>query len=406
MRRNEPLFNSSSLSRFLDHKIGAVRAEISKLDADGFNSNSVEQIVEHMFSKYSISQINLDLEGADKSVNESNTEVCDLDLTARSIPSHLLTISIPIEGDIELLRLKPSTWSAELPSGEICGGNLVVYVNTPSHGRTHEEISAEAQKELDEKITLINKWVSWANNDLRGYQGGLQSKVRTAVIEREEELKKIDKVRSALKVSVKPSKNASPLNRVSIKPHPLTPLSQKTDEPGAYVDDTGYQLILEVIRSMVAAMESTGMAKGLRETSMRDILLVGLNASLVLAPAVGEQFRKSGKTDIAIMFKNKAAFVAECKLWSGPACLIGGLNQLFSYLTWRDSRTALILFNNRNADFSLIQKKVEPTLRSHPNFIKSNSAAGGEWEFVFNKPDDRGRPITVHVFLVDIYQSP
>ena len=413
MNRDRPLFSSGDLSRFIGGAIAAAKKEAGQLGADAFNANSIEQIVGHICSGHSIDLVKLDLKNLSRSMGESSAEVPDqfghsgygYPSATRTIPSYLITSTIPVEGDIELLNLQPSVWSSRLAQGEICGNTLVVSINIPSVGKSSEEIVEEAEKEFKEEIGIINEMASRVNSDLRGYQNSLHSAVRTATINRKEELEKIQKIQAALKVSVKPSKNASPLNRAPIKPKSITPLSKRVEEPGIYVDDGDYELILEAIRGMATTMESTDMARGLGETNMRDILLVGLNSSLVLGPAVGEQFRKTGKTDIAIMFKNRAAFVAECKLWSGPANLTNGLDQLLRYLTWRDSKTALIFFNNRNADFSSIQKKVEPTLRIHPNFVESNTAKDGEWRFVFSKPDDGSRHITVHVFLVDIYQK-
>ncbi len=63
-----------------------------------------------------------------------------------------------------------------------------------------------------------------------------------------------------------------------------------------------------------------------------------------LGGAVGEAFRNNGKTDICIEEKNRAAFVAECKMWTGQKAIADALKQLDSYLTWRDCKTALIYF--------------------------------------------------------------
>ena len=58
----------------------------------------------------------------------------------------------------------------------------------------------------------------------------------------------------------------------------------------------------------------------------------------------GETFRKKGKSDIHIMFENKAAFIGECKIWHGIKNFKEAVEQLFSYSTWRDTKTAIIVF--------------------------------------------------------------
>ena len=81
--------------------------------------------------------------------------------------------------------------------------------------------------------------------------------------------------------------------------------------------------------------------------------------------AAGERFRKKGKTDICIEHDNRAAFVAECKLWKGQKALLAAIDQLLSYLTWRDTRTALIVWNIANKDFSKLQGEMPGLLQTH-----------------------------------------
>ena len=63
--------------------------------------------------------------------------------------------------------------------------------------------------------------------------------------------------------------------------------------------------------------------------------------------ATGETFNCKGKTDILIRHQDKNIFVAECKFWEGYEALIKTTNQLLSYTTWRDTKTALIIFSRR-----------------------------------------------------------
>ena len=79
----------------------------------------------------------------------------------------------------------------------------------------------------------------------------------------------------------------------------------------------------------------------------------------------GETFRKKGKTDILIIFDNKAAFIGECKIWHGIKKFSEAVDQLFGYSTWKDSKTALIVFNKDNKDFSMLHKTVEQWIIDH-----------------------------------------
>ena len=79
--------------------------------------------------------------------------------------------------------------------------------------------------------------------------------------------------------------------------------------------------------------------------------------------ATGETFRKNGKTDICIERENRSAFVAECKMWTGQKEVKNAIEQLDSYLTWRDCKTALIYFVRRK-DFMRVLEVAETSLKS------------------------------------------
>jgi hypothetical protein len=111
-----------------------------------------------------------------------------------------------------------------------------------------------------------------------------------------------------------------------------------------------------------------------------------------------------GKTDICIEFENRAAFVAECKLWKGEHKLLEAVTQLLGYLTWKDSKTALIVFDKDVAGFTKIQEKIPEVLKQHPGFVRDGKAQNsGEWQMTFRSSDDPDRFVTIHVFLFNLF---
>jgi hypothetical protein len=75
--------------------------------------------------------------------------------------------------------------------------------------------------------------------------------------------------------------------------------------------------------------------------------------------ATGETFNFQGKTDILIRADGKSIFIAECKFWKGENSFIETIDQLLSYLSWRDTKATVVVFN-RNADFSGVFAKIRP----------------------------------------------
>ena len=108
----------------------------------------------------------------------------------------------------------------------------------------------------------------------------------------------------------------------------------------------------------------------MQEEDLRNTLLAALN-STYLGKATGETFRNNGKTDICIEADDRAAFVAECKMWTGSKAVAKAIHQLDSYLTWRDCKTALIYFVRRK-DFISVVDTMGAKLNIEINIIYMN----------------------------------
>ena len=82
----------------------------------------------------------------------------------------------------------------------------------------------------------------------------------------------------------------------------------------------------------------------------------------------------------ALKTDSRAAFIGECKLWAGPASLTRALDQLLRYLTWRDGKASVIVFNTRNRDFSKILPAIPDAIRGHGLFLRDLPCEEtGEW---------------------------
>ena len=85
--------------------------------------------------------------------------------------------------------------------------------------------------------------------------------------------------------------------------------------------------------------------------------------------ATGETFRKVGKADINIEFDNKAAFIAECKIWYGEKAFNDAIKQLLNYSTLKDLKLSLIIFNKEERSFINILEKIEKWVKEKQNHI-------------------------------------
>ena len=185
---------------------------------------------------------------------------------------------------------------------------------------------------------------------------------------------------------------------------PVVPKTGLAPEPG--ITGETYEHVLHFIRHQGRTFERTPGTYALHdEEGLRNIILAQLNGHFEGA-AMGEAFRRSGKTDICIETDSRAAFVGECKLWIGPASLTGALDQLLGYLTWRDSKASVIVFNTRNRNFSKILPAISDAIRGHALFVRDLPCEEtGEWRVLMRSAEDEGRRVTVHIFLFDLYED-
>ena len=198
------------------------------------------------------------------------------------------------------------------------------------------------------------------------------------------------------KESTFPDYTAVPLQR-KIK---SISLQQQQSEPSLSDDD--YEDILFLLSNMSLVMERCPEAFiKLNEESLRMHFLVQLNG-LYEGQATGETFNAEGRSDILIRVSNKTVFIAECKFWDGEKTLTGAINQLLTYLCWRDTKAALIIFN-RKPNFSSLLEKIPPVVEKHPNYkstIKIESESS--FQFILHQNDDIEREIKLAVLAFNV----
>jgi hypothetical protein len=133
------------------------------------------------------------------------------------------------------------------------------------------------------------------------------------------------------------------------------------------------------------------------------MLLVSLNAHF--GAATGEAFNVVGKTDILIRHEGANLFVAECKIWSGDKNLLAAIDQLLSYLTWRDTKAALVIFN-RNKGFSEVVRKLYDLPKNHRSYVSGPQRLDeSSAQFTLRLNNDAERHAIVSVLGFDLGSS-
>lgn len=94
-------------------------------------------------------------------------------------------------------------------------------------------------------------------------------------------------------------------------------------------------------------------------------------------------------------------FIGEYKFWHGASEFSKAINQLFDrYLTWRDSKVALIFFVSNN-DFTNVIRIARVEIAKHSYFLSECGERGeSSFSYIFHLPNDIGRKVYVEVILL------
>lgn len=320
------------------------------------------------------------------------------------IPGTKVVIDIPFTGEDWLFRYRTNPWSTVFPNGTVQRGRLRLTFTQP-----HDADPSAFKADFEREIKLIRECVQRSSSQVARYNDGLAGVVQQAVGGRRDRLGRHNNLAALLDIPLAARPGAPSITPVKVEVRqppalPVAPKSGLAPEPG--IADATYEQILSFIRHQGRTFERTPKTFAVHgEEELRNIILAQLNGHFQ-GSAVGEAFRGKGKTDLCIEQDNRAAFVGECKIWTGAAGLAAALDQLLSYLTWRDSKAALIMFNTKNKEFSKILETMPQTLRGHPQFLRDMPCAeAGEWRVQMRSTEDAGRRVTVQAFVFNLFQG-
>ena len=215
----------------------------------------------------------------------------------------------------------------------------------------------------DQKRYILSDY-DFVQKDCNSFNDGLLDFTVKHIQERKNKILQTNDLMASLGVPLKKKKDVSttfsvpkPELRKKIKIEPKVYEDKFNPEPTLSFKD--YQEILRIINDVgknFERMPSTYSNKG--EEDLRDHILLTLDPNFEYGSASGETFNKKGKTDILLKYKSDVVFIAECKFWGGKSQYFKTFDQLISYLTYRDSKTALVLFS-RNKEISNVFSTIE-----------------------------------------------
>jgi hypothetical protein len=400
------LFAEGDLQASLRGREQEVVQAAQTIPADHALARSVEELAAELVERFRVEPLRVDWDAMTLTHGDARVDVSRDQarfISDRSRPFHVpgttVTYHVPYEGERDLFKMRPSSWASVFPTAEVVNDELRISVTVPTPAQDG------LKGRLDREVELTRRFVDWANGDVDNFNARLHGLAMTSAQQRREKVLADAELVASLGVPVRRRADAAPTYAVAParrRASTNSVESRTAHPPEPVFSAEEYEHILSIVRNMVAVMErSPRTFESLDEEALRDHFLVQLNGQYE-GGATGETFNFEGKTDILVRERGRNVFIAECKFWGGPARLTATVDQLLGYTSWRDTKTAIFVFNRKRA-LTTVLRQISPTVTAHSSFVREIEYGGEtDFRFVLRHRDDPERELTLSVLVFEV----
>lgn len=406
--RSSRVFGERELRDFLEASKANVADSIESEKDDYILNVNENDYVAHKVSEATVENLEIHVDDIYASSSEQMIPAerlpRDFDVyPGKSYKKVVIKFHVPISGNIQLLHCIPSSrilWTMEIEVNrdEFCFEII-----------NYRDDADEIVRRKEENIRSILQQYENVRAEVERANASLEQHVRNAFNSRKQRIQKSSGVLASLGVPIKKSSAAPATFSVPVPQKRKKPILNKpnvkesgfTPEPS--LDQSTYIDILKLIHDVGKEFERLpSLYAGKEEEHLRDHFLMMLEPNFE-GSATGETFNKTGKTDILLRHESSNVFIGECKFWKGEKSFLSTISQLLGYLTWRDSKAAVIMFVP-NKDFSSVVETARKASTKHTNFLKYVDENEETWfNYEFHLDGDRNRVVKVAVML---YHTP
>ncbi len=393
---NETIFD------FISRREKELENELMELDGERLLNTSLEDWCNYFENKYKSDIPKILQENIEIDYKEVTLIVDDFGRNT-SVKGTEIIYFVPFQGDSYFLCYQPSYYSTLPPYGRVKGNKIVISYQIDDSNKKYA-----VKLEFERLLNHINSYLEQMSKDLASFEISIKEKVISILESCRQKLLNDQKLVESLGYPVRRNPDVSktysvPLIKRKIKVSPPLPNREIVEsEPTLNIEE--YDYILSIISNMAFVMErSPDTFKNMKEEDIRQHFLVQLNGQYE-GQASGETFNYEGKTDILIRVNGKNIFIAECKFWRGEKHFQDDINQLLGYISWRDTKTALLIFN-KNKEFTSVVKKIKEITKDHPNYLRELSYDHETGcRFIFHHRDDVDRELILTILAFNIPQ--
>jgi hypothetical protein len=416
------LFNDLKLPELFAQREAKILEEINRYDREYILNINTKELVKTFESNFCIKfpiledEKYVSREGeTDIDINQDYEHAFRVMKKPQIKKGTFIEFAIPFEGDHFVFNIKPldsrgrtrkiassSKRLAKTPYGLVARDlHELRFIY-----KTIYPVADAIKRNLDHDISEIREYLELLKPDIYKFNDDIKLLVLSQIDARKDKLSKDIALIKEIGYPIKKYDGveetyAVPLKRKVVtieKPIPKT--ESDIPDPKLKLDD--YDEILRIISNMAMVIERNPKAfQKLDEEDIRTFILMFLNGQYE-GNATGETFNFDGKTDILIRADGRNIFIAECKFWRGQKGLTATIDQLLGYLSWRDTKTAIILFNH-NRNLSEVIQKISETTKSHPNFKQQlENIDETTFRFIFAQRNDPNRCLFLTILIFDM----
>lgn len=387
----------------------AIRSEVDGWERNRVLSSSEPDLIAYLVDKYTLDpprlhrdQIHIEDEGERKIDVSGRFDYGAAygDGGPHFVPGSYVTVAVPFEGDPDLFEFRASTYTLNPPRGRISAPHLLI---------SFSDVKLEPERltqEIDRNLDSIEQHLGWITSDCEQWNSRVENIARQCLDTRKGRLLEQADMVSALGIPIRkradsPGSVSIPVSRKK-RPIELPSVPTEAFKPEPALPNEDYDFILDVIDRLALSIErSPSTFVHMNEEQIRDFILVSLNGHYE-GDATGETFNSEGKTDILIRANGKNAFIAECKIWQGPRAFHSAIDQVLGYLTWRDTKAAVVVFS-KNADFTNVLTSIASTVPEHTHFKQElRRISDTHVRYLFRQKADPARDLYLAVQVFNI----
>ncbi len=385
--------------QYSDERFESIKQELSREAKEHILNVNETDYKNYLYAKYILTLLHLDEETAViYPPRQKKHEVRAQDYPERRPYFWECTIAYHVEGSIDLWGVIPTVFNlGGRPDFSVSGNVLTFLFRIQSQNA--EEFKREKERALQslrDHIAAINNNATQFNTELSGRIYNLFTTLKNGYLQE-------NSFFASINVTQNPdAPRTYSVPRVEKRPPIQKPMATaKSYTPEPTVDSKTYSDIIDCLTRVGLSIErKPSLYVDKDEEALRDLFLMQLELAFIGGTATGETFNRSGKTDILLKnTDNTNLFVGECKVWKGPKHYLEAISQLLEYLTWDDSKTALLVFV-KSVSLSTVIQAVKQVTLTHPSNVKFVGVRSERFlQFTFKLPQDDQKHVAIEVML-------